>query len=64
MSRSRLGHQAAQTFDSIPEPANSIDAPAWLVLPLLYWSRVQLACLEIAEPYLTGRNLLGKPEGN
>lgn len=51
MSRSRLGHQAAQTFEAIQE-STSIEAPPWLVLPLLYWSRLQLACLEAVEPYL------------
>lgn len=54
MSRpSRLGHQAQQTFESIPQ-SKTIDPPVWLVFPLLYWSRIQLACLETVEPYLPG----------
>lgn len=52
MSRSRLGHQAALTFEPVPQASTSIEPPAWLVLPLLFWSRVQLACLEAVEPYL------------
>ncbi|MBN9419159.1 MAG: hypothetical protein J0I12_27135 [Candidatus Eremiobacteraeota bacterium] len=55
MSRpSRLGHQAAQTFESIPQQASgSIEPPVWMVLPMLYWSRCQLAWLEAVEPYLS-----------
>lgn len=50
MSRpSRLGPQASQTFE---KPAPALEAPVWLVLPLLYWSRCQLAWLESAESYL------------
>ncbi|MBS2037358.1 hypothetical protein JST97_20385 [bacterium] len=50
MSRpSRLGHQASQTFEKIPQAAAAIDPPAWLVLPLLVWSRWQLSCLEAME---------------
>lgn len=58
MSRNRLGHQAAQTFETVSQGPAPIDPPAWLAFPLLYWSRVQLACLEAIEPYLfsqTGR---------
>ena len=50
MSRpSRLGPQATQTFE---KPRTELDPPAWLVLPLLFWSRCQLAWLETAESYL------------
>lgn len=50
MSRpSRLGHQASQTFESIPQAAAPMEPPVWLVFPLLYWSRVQLASLEAIE---------------
>ncbi|MBX3169367.1 MAG: hypothetical protein KF760_18350 [Candidatus Eremiobacteraeota bacterium] len=53
MSRpSRLGHQAAQTFDTATPESTPIDPPVWLVFPLLWWSRLQLTCLEAMEPYL------------
>ena len=46
---SRLGPQATQTFE---KPRTELEAPAWLVLPILFWSRCQLAWLETAEAYL------------
>lgn len=54
MSRpSRLGHQAAQTFESIPQVgSSSLEPPVWMVLPMLYWSRCQLAWLEAVEPLI------------
>lgn len=53
MSRSRLGHQAAQTFEAIPQTTtSSVEPPAWMVLPMLWWSRCQLAWLEALEPLI------------
>lgn len=50
MSRpSRLGPQATQTFE---KPRPELEPPAWLVLPLLLWSRYQLAWLEASEALL------------
>lgn len=54
MSRpSRLGHQATQTFESIPQATTAIEPPAWLVLPLLIWNTWQLRWLEAIEEYIT-----------
>lgn len=52
MSRpSRLGHQAKQTFESIPQASAGIEPPAWVVLPMLAWSRWQLFWLEALEDF-------------
>ena len=49
---SRLGHQATQTFQAIPEPTPTIDPPVWLVMPLLLWNTWQLRWIEALEESL------------